>query len=121
MLHTVRWKTALCVAVTVGALLAAAAALPNPYHMTDGWAKLPEGRKMGATGAVSVDRAGSVWVFERCGDNSCAGSKLAPILKFDSTGKLLSSFGAGMFVYPNGLYVDREGNVWVSDGLAKDG
>jgi len=122
MLKNNRFRIGLSIAgITAFAVIAVAAALPNPYRMTEGWAKLPGGRKMGATGAVSVDRLGNVWVFERCGDNSCAGSNVAPILKFDSTGKLLTSFGAGMFVYPHGLYVDREGNVWVSDGLAKDG
>ena len=122
MLTATRFRISLSAAaaavVLAGALFAAVA---NPYHMTEGWAKLPDGRKIGATGAVSVDRSGNVWVFERCGENSCAGSKVAPILKFDATGKLLTSFGAGVFVYPHGLHLDREGNVWVSDALAKDG
>jgi len=26
-----------------------------------------------------------------------------------------------MFIFPHGLHVDREGNVWVTDGLGKDG
>ena len=38
------------------------------------------------------------------------------ILKFDSTGKLVTSFGAGLLVFPHGIYVDRDGNVWVTDG-----
>jgi streptogramin lyase len=121
-LHAIRFRfslsAAVITAISAGVLLAAVA---SPFHMTEGWAKLPDGRKIGATGAVSVDRSGNVWVFERCGENSCAGSNVAPILKFDSSGKLLTSFGAGMFVYPHGLHLDREGNVWVSDGLGKDG
>ena len=40
---------------------------------------------------------------------------MAPILKFDASGKLVQSFGAGMFVRPHGIHVDREGNVWVTD------
>jgi len=37
---------------------------PNPYKMEDNWAKLPDGRKMGAPIGVEVDRDGkSVWVF----------------------------------------------------------
>jgi sugar lactone lactonase YvrE len=31
------------------------------------------------------------------------------------------SFGAGLFLFPHGLHVDRNGNVWVTDGLGKDG
>jgi sugar lactone lactonase YvrE len=60
-------------------------------------------------------------VAERCGANSCAGSSLDPILEFDSSGKLLKSFGGGMFVFPHGIGVDKDGNVWVTDGQGKDG
>jgi hypothetical protein len=28
-------------------------------------------------------------------------------------GRLLKSFGAGMFVFPHGIFVDQRGNVWV--------
>jgi sugar lactone lactonase YvrE len=96
--------------------------LPNPYRSIDNWAKMPDGRTWGATAAVDIDPDGrSVWVAERCQANSCAGSGLAPILKFDQTGKLVKSFGEGLFVFPHGIYVDREGNVWVTDGQGKDG
>ena len=43
------------------------------------------------------------------------------MLKFDETGKLVKSFGAGLVLFPHGLSVDPEGNVWVTDGLGKDG
>ena len=67
---------------------------PNPYRTIENWAKLPEGRTWGAAAGVDVDRHGNIWVAERCGANSCAGSDLAPILEFNSSGKLLKSFGA---------------------------
>src|SRR5207248_5389984 len=47
--------------------------------------------------------------------DSCAGSALPPVLKFDSAGNLLQSFGAGMFIFPHKICVDRDGNVWVVD------
>jgi DNA-binding beta-propeller fold protein YncE len=98
-------------------------AAPNPYRVDEGWAKLPEGRKWGAAVGVDIDRDGrSVWVFDRCATaDDCSASTLAPIQKFDATGRLVKSFGAGMFNYPHGLFVDRDGNVWVSDGRAKNG
>jgi sugar lactone lactonase YvrE len=62
-----------------------------------------------------------VWVAERCGANTCVGSDLPPILHFDMSGRLLKAFGAGMFVFPHGIFVDQQSNVWVTDGQGKDG
>jgi DNA-binding beta-propeller fold protein YncE len=122
------------VRLTIFALLAVAAgaaysqtfaptnSLPNPYRSIEGWAKMPSGRTWGATAGVAIDPDGtSVWVAERCGANSCAGSNLAPVLKFDASGTLKQSFGAGMFVFPHGIFVDRDGSVWVTDAQGKDG
>jgi DNA-binding beta-propeller fold protein YncE len=91
---------------------------PNPYRTVENWAKLPEGRMWGSLSAVDIDKDGkSIWVAERCGGNSaCLDSPTVdPILEFDSSGKLLKSFGAGLLVSPHGIYVDREGNIWVTD------
>ncbi|WP_439642210.1 peptidyl-alpha-hydroxyglycine alpha-amidating lyase family protein [Gemmatimonas sp.] len=89
---------------------------PNPYRTVEGWAKLPEGRTWGSTSAVAIDKDGKhVWVAERCGVNNCAASALAPVLKFDQSGKLVASFGAGMILSPHGIHVDKDGNIWVVD------
>ncbi len=95
----------------------------NPYQSIEGWAKLPEGRTWGSTSAVDVDKDGkSIWVAERCGANSCLDratgkmSDLPTILKFNATGKLVKSFGAGMLIFPHGIHVDRDGNIWITDG-----
>jgi DNA-binding beta-propeller fold protein YncE len=97
--------------------------LPNPYQTIEGYFKLPEGRTWGSTSAVDVSPDGKfIWVAERCGANTCwdaTAGKTSPsdiVLKFDQSGKLVTSFGAGMFVFPHGIHVDREGNVWVTDG-----
>ncbi|HEY7664012.1 MAG TPA: peptidyl-alpha-hydroxyglycine alpha-amidating lyase family protein [Xanthobacteraceae bacterium] len=107
---------------------------PDPYHAIEHWAKLPHGRTLGSTSAVGIDPDGrSVWVADRCGafappslmhpgsPFACDGSDLSPIMKFDAGGKLVKAFGAGLLLFPHGLYVDRAGNVWVTDGLGKDG
>src|SRR5262245_6964859 len=131
-------------ALLLTALLAAAAStaydqamaptnsLPNPYRSVENWAKLPDGRIWGSTSGVDVDPDGqSMWVIERCSAQgfiplsqmkegvpfNCDGSKLAPILKFDASGKLVKSFGEELLVFPHGLHVDRDGNVWVTDGI----
>jgi hypothetical protein len=97
--------------------------LPNPYKTVTGWAQFPDGRKWGSTAGVDIGPDGNIWAYDRCGANNCADSKLDPILEFDQkTGKLLKSFGAGMFVFPHGFFVDKQGNVWVTDGQqSKDG
>ncbi len=88
----------------------------NPYRTVEGWAKLPEGRTWGSTSAVAIDKDGKhIWVAERCGVNSCATSTLDPILKFDASGKLVKSFGAGMIMAPHGIHVDPQGNIWAVD------
>jgi len=101
--------------------MAAACAQPNPYRTVEKWFTLPEGRTMGSTSAVAVAPNGHIWVAERCGVNSCAMSNLAPILEFDQSGKLLQSFGAGMFIFPHGFSIDKEGNIWVTDGQGAEG
>jgi sugar lactone lactonase YvrE len=107
---------------------------PNPYRSIESWGTLPEGRTWGSTSGVDIDPDGSsVWVAERCGafappsqmkpgvPFACSDSKLPPVLKFESSGKLVKAFGEGLLVFPHGMHVDREGNVWVTDGLGKDG
>src|SRR5205085_11987481 len=90
--------------------------LPNPYDTIKDWAKLPEGRTWGSTSAVEIDRDGkSIWVAERCGQNSCQDSMLDSILHFDTNGKLIKSFGAGLLIAPHGIFIDKDGNVWVTD------
>jgi DNA-binding beta-propeller fold protein YncE len=91
--------------------------LPNPYETVAPWGKLPADHpQWGALNAVAVDNDGrSLWVADRCGANSCAGSSWAPVHKLDADGNIVRSFGAGRFVFPHKIYQDREGDVWVVD------
>ncbi len=97
--------------------------VPNPYKTITGWAQLPDGRKWGSTAGVDIGPNGNIWAYDRCGANSCADSDLDPILEFDQkTGQNLKHFGKGLFVQPHGFFVDKQGNVWVTDAqAAKDG
>jgi sugar lactone lactonase YvrE len=96
---------------------------PNPYKTVEHFLKMPQGRTWGATSAVDIDRDGrSIWIGERCGANTCLDratgqmSSLPSMLKFDQSGKLVTSFAQGMLIFPHGIHVDRDGNVWISDG-----
>jgi sugar lactone lactonase YvrE len=98
--------------VAVVSLAANMRAQGNPYHAVEGWPQLPANVKLGAVISVDVDAKGNIWVFNR---------NQPPILELDPSGKLLTSFGTGMFVQPHGMTIDREGNVWVTDAQDKDG
>lgn len=94
---------------------------PNPYQAITGFLKMPPGRNMGSTSGVAVDTKGHIWVAERCGANKCQDSPLDPIMEFDESGRFVKAFGAGMFVFPHGLYIDRHDNIWVTDPRAAGG
>ena len=109
-------RTAILFLITVASAVTFAAQ-PNPYRTIEGWAKMPEGRTWGSTSAVDIDKDGkSIWVAERCGANTCLGSDLPVVLKFDESGRLVRSFATGLMIFPHGIHVDADGNVWVTDG-----
>src|SRR6516225_15902 len=100
--------------------------LPNPYRMVEGWPTLPKNMNAGKWGEVirvHVDAKGNIWIFHRCfnvvppGSAVCLGRGPAnpPILEFDPSGKLLKSFGVGLFAYPHGFTIDADGNLWTTD------
>jgi sugar lactone lactonase YvrE len=90
--------------------------LPQPYATTRDWGQLPAGTKAwAAVTAIEPAPDGTIFVIHRCFENSCAGRPEPPILKFDGSGKLLAAFGEGMFVFPHGGTVDRDGNLWITD------
>ena len=70
--------------------------LPQPYRTTRDWGQLPPGMK-------------------------CADRKEAPILKYDANDKLLKNWGEGMFVFPHGATIDRDGNLWAHRSVHADG
>ncbi len=96
---------------------------PNPYRTVDGWAKPPEGRPMGRVGDVEIDPDGRhVWAIVRCDPEArfgseCLDSDLDPILKFDAEGNVVESFGGGMFIWPHGMDIDPDGDIWVTDAI----
>ena len=119
------WLMALVALGIAGPALAQSAAprndLPQPYRTTRDWGELPAGVKWAAVTAVEPAPDGSIYVIHRCFANSCAGRSEAPILKYDPQGKLLATWGQGMFNFPHGATVDAEGNLWLPDARGGDG
>jgi hypothetical protein len=103
-------------------LLGARNDLPNRYGEGRDWGQLPAGRKWGSTASITTAPDGTIWVADRCGvsgagGTTCGGDNLSvnPVFQFDTSGRLLKSWGAGMFVSPHKLTVDHEGNLWMAD------
>jgi len=84
----------------------------NPYRIAEGWPQLPAGIMWAGVISVDSDAHGNIWVFHRSDPT---------ILEFGPSGKLVKSFGAGMFVQAHGMTIDRDGNIWVTDAQGKDG
>ena len=91
--------------------------VPNPFEAAEPWGQLPDGRIWGATSAVYVDADDNVWVADRCEANLCLDTGLDPIFQFAPDGTLLQSFGADELVWPHGMTIDAEGNIWVADAV----
>ena len=90
---------------------------PNPYQVVRDWGHLPDERTWGSVSAINVDIDGRhIWAGDRCGTNSCATTpNVDPIVKLDPYGNVVQALGAGQILWPHGMDVDREGNVWIAD------
>src|SRR5262245_27463259 len=99
-----------CVGLSlIVALALSAAALDaqdTPYRIAEAWPQLPSGMKWAGVISVDSDAHGNIWVFHRSEPT---------ILEFAPSGKLVKSFGTGMFVQAHGMTLDRDGNIWVTD------
>lgn len=93
------------------------------YEQVKDWPLLPDSIHLGNPTGIGMDSEQHLFIFHRAGRKwPLIGSmpksfiKENTILMLDNeTGRLLNSFGAGMFIMPHGLTVDRENNIWVSD------
>ena len=88
------------------------------YRLVEGWAQLPSGvEAWGQTIGVELDADGNLWVFHRCFAENCNGGRenVAPMLKYDPSGRLLDSWGEGVFNWPHGFFIDADGYIWTSD------
>ena len=123
MSHATRLGPALVATVAAMTACTGAQSPEASYSLVEGWAQLPSGvEAWGQTIGLEVDADDNLWVFHRCFASNCRRrDDVAPMLKFDSSGTLLDSWGEGMFVWPHGTALDADGNIWVTDAQGMPG
>jgi len=66
------------------------------------------GWEIGYPSAVTMDDAGQIYVLHR-------GEHADPVLVLDRDGKVLRSWGQGLYKIPHSIRIDPEGNIWTVD------
>ena len=91
------------------------------YELVNDWPQLLPGYLLGQPTGIGIDTSNHIFIFHRAGrrwtkpfpDSTIS---LPTILELDNTsGKILNSWGANLFIMPHGLTVDKNNNVWVTD------
>ena len=60
--------------------------------------------ELGYPSSVTMDKTGVLYVLQR-------GDKADPVLAFNRQGRLLRSWGKGMFKIPHSIRIDPAGNI----------
>jgi 6-bladed beta-propeller len=80
-----------------------------PLEQTDLMVKLPEGQELGMVSWMARDpKTGVTWLIQR-------GDKTDPVIAVNTEGRVLHSFGKGLYKIPHAIRLDSEGNVWTVD------
>jgi sugar lactone lactonase YvrE len=66
---------------------------------------------LGMVSWVSSSKDGSTYLLQR-------GDKADPVIVVDASGKVLRSWGKGLFVMPHAIRLDPQGNVWTVDAAS---
>lgn len=70
----------------------------------DGWA-------LGMVSWVAADKNGLIYLLQR-------GDKADPVIVLDRTGKVVRSWGKGLYSTPHAIRIDPQGNVWTTDAAS---
>ena len=82
---------------------------PAPIAVTP-----PEGQPdwaMGMVSWVAAGRDGLMYLLQR-------GDKADPVIVVDAAGRIVRSWGKGLFITPHAIRVDADGNVWTTDAAS---
>jgi sugar lactone lactonase YvrE len=84
----------------------------GPYRLVANWGALPGGASWGEVPGMAIDARGRIYAFHRSDP---------PIVELDASGRILKMWGEKLFAWPHGIRVDRSGNLWITDGQARNG
>ena len=84
------------------------------------WPTPEAARLLGQVTGLDIDGYGRIYAFHRADRKWIEPFPSAPIAGetvtlLDPSGNRLGGWGAGLFIMPHGLSLDRDGNVWVTD------
>lgn len=71
-------------------------------------ARLANASSLGTVSSVAADRNGVIYILQR-------GDKADPVIAVDPQGRVLRSWGKGMYTVPHSVRVDPDGNIWTVD------
>ncbi len=93
--------------VLLALLFLASPGFAQDYVLDPDWPKpLPDGIEWGQVPNVTIDQEGYIYAFQR---------SEPPVLKFDSEGNLVDSFGSNFVNLPHGFRLTPEGSIWATD------
>jgi hypothetical protein len=69
------------------------------------------GWSLGMVSWVAADRSGRIYLLQR-------GDSADPVVVLDGDGKVLRSWGKGMYTTPHAIRVDPQGNIWTTDAAS---
>lgn len=93
------------------AMLTTAPRLPMERTPLSVQAPAQEGWALGMVSWIASDRKGLIYLLQR-------GDKADPIVVLDGEGKVVRSWGKGMFTTPHAIRIDPQGNVWTTDAAS---
>lgn len=91
------------------------------HEVVPAWPALAEGVTLGQVSGVALDQDENVWTFSRR-SQPWFGDEVTTTIPEDTVfqlapddGAVLSQTGHDAYEIPHGLYIDTEGNLWVTD------
>jgi len=87
-------------------------AAASPFALVENWGPHLHGIEWGQTAGLTIDADGRLFAFTR---------RPTPVVEFDTSGRVLKTWGEGLFIFPHGIRVDRNGFLWLTDARGRDG